>query len=269
MTTRTTSARKTNDDRHQNGQKSLISTVEWYIDTAESGSDRPAFQKLLSDAKAGAFNCVLIFAYDRLARNQAESLFYTHELKKRNVTIKSVREPMGCPPANQMLESMLDALAQYFSENLSKSVKKGLRLNAEKGIFNGGTPPFGYVMAGKNIAVNEEEARIVRQIFDSAAEGKKLSEIAAVLTAQGCKSRLGHDFTTNALKRILSNEKYIGNYVYNSDGIIRVEGALPQIVPSETFGAVRKILDTKKLKKHMQFGGEKNDNTLLSGGLKI
>jgi len=220
--------------------------VDWYIDTACTGSDRPAFQKLISDAKAGKFNCVIVLTFDRFSRTCTESRFYMQELKRRGVRIISVKESTGNPPTSQMLENIFEGMARYFSENLSKSVKKGLRLNAEKGIFNGGTPPFGYTIIDKNIAVNEAEAMVVRLIFDSAAGGKTLSEIAVLLKAQGYKSRLGHDFTTNAIKRILRNERYVGNYIYNSDEPVRIEGALPQIISTETFATVQKTLNAGK-----------------------
>jgi site-specific DNA recombinase len=232
--------------------------VKEYIDEAESGrfDDRPAYQAMMRDAKAGAFDVVVFHKIDRAARNEADFFFYKALLKRAGVSIEYAESEIADTPEGQLLENMLVGMAAYFSRNLAREAKKGMKENAYKAKHNGGPPPLGYdVTSEKDLAINEKEAAVVRQIFSMRAAGAGYGDIIAALNLAGHRTKRGGSFKKNSLHDLLQNEKYIGNYVFgrvvsdpasgkrnshqNSDQAIRVDGAIPPIIDRETWDRVQ------------------------------
>ena len=123
-----------------------IEIVGHYIDRAYSAKtdDRPDFQKMIADSNKKLFDVVLVWKLDRFARSRYDSAFYRYTLRKNGVKIISVKENISDGPEGIILESMIEAMAEYYSANLSQNVKRGFRENALKGKWNGGAIPFGY-----------------------------------------------------------------------------------------------------------------------------
>ena len=121
--------------------------VERYIDKALSGTtdNRPEFLRMISDSAQNKFSVVLVHKFDRFSRDKFDSAFYKRELKYNNVRVISVLEPLDDSPESRILEAVIESFAQYYSENLSREVKKGQNENVAKGWWNGGTPPLGYI----------------------------------------------------------------------------------------------------------------------------
>ncbi len=68
-------------------------------------------------------------------------------------------------PEGILLESLLEGMNQYYSEELSQKTKRGMHETRLKGNFDGGIVNYGYSVVGNKVVLNEEEAPIVRQIF--------------------------------------------------------------------------------------------------------
>lgn len=232
--------------------------VKEYVDEAESGrfDDRPAYQAMMRDAKAGAFDVVVFHKIDRAARNETDFFFYKALLKRAGVSIEYAESEITDSPEGQLLENMLVGMAAYFSRNLAREAKKGMKENAYKAKHNGGQPPLGYdVTPEKDLVINDAEAAIVRQIFSMRAAGAGYGDIIAALNLAGHKTKRGSAFKKNSLHDLLQNEKYIGNYVFGrvvsdpatgkrnghqvSDQAIRVEAAIPAIIDRETWDRVQ------------------------------
>ena len=276
--------------------------IDWYIDKALSGTTdkRPQFKKMVEQAKKGKFRTILVNKLDRFSRDKWGSQFYKFELSKHSVVVRSVTEPIDDSPAGKMMESMLEGMAQFYSDNLSQEVKRGMNENAYNAVFNGGTVPFGYKkiprldkvtglpiftkkrgMACHDIALCEHESEGVKLIFDRALAGKQLLEICQELTEKGYRTRLGNVFRSSALEVILRNEKYMGTYTFNKrknirtfeggkqqrkndeENIIKIEDGVPAIVSKETFEAVQRLMDGRKYKS-----GRTRDEYLLVGKIK-
>ena len=120
-------------------------------------------------------------------------------------------------PESLILESVLEAMAEYYSKNLAREVHKGLRENALKAKHTGGLPPLGYNVdpETRQLVINEHNAEAVRLIFQLYLDGVGYGGIAQELTARGFRSQLGKVFSNNAIHDILANEKYAGVYVFN------------------------------------------------------
>ena len=110
--------------------------VKEYIDEAESGrfDDRPAYQAMMKDAKAGSFDVVVFHKIDRSGRDETDFYFYKALLKRAGVSIEYAECEIADTPEGQLLESMLVGMAAYFSRNLAREAKKrheGKRLQGE------------------------------------------------------------------------------------------------------------------------------------------
>ena len=213
----------------------------------------------MADAQTGLFNCVIVHKLDRFSRDRYDSAFYKRLLKKKGIRLISVLENLNDSPESIILESVLEGMAEYYSKNLAREVRKGMNENAIKAKHNGGVPPLGYdVTKDMGYAINEVEAA-VRHIFDMYAEGYGYGKIIEVLNSEDYKTKTGHSFGKNSIADILRNEKYIGRYVFNKrlkkgsnrqykpdDEITRIDGALPAIISTGTWDKVQQILGGRK-----------------------
>lgn len=261
-----------------------IAIVDTYIDEARSATtaQRPSFQRMIADSKLGTFNIILVHKLDRFARNRYDSAVCKRELKKNGVSVYSVLENLDSSPESIMLESVLEGMSEYYSQNLAREVMKGLKETALQCKHTGGQPPLGYDVEPdtRKLMVNEKEAEAVKLIFSMYADGKGYSEILSVLHEKGYKTKQRKEFAKNSLYSILTNPKYQGIYVFNkssaksitgtrnthllkaNEEIISIEGGCPRIVDQETFAKVQKRIDANK-----HTGGRLNakHSYLLSG----
>lgn len=127
-------------------QQNHILIVETYIDEAKSATTdhRPSFQKMIADSKYHQFNIILVHKLDRFARNRYDSAVYKRELKKNGVSVYSVLENLDDSPESIMMESVLEGMSEYYSQNLAREVMKGMRETALQCKHTGGKPPLGY-----------------------------------------------------------------------------------------------------------------------------
>ncbi|MDK2809188.1 MAG: site-specific recombinase, partial [Clostridiales bacterium] len=250
-------------------KKNDIIIVAEYIDRAKSAmtDNRPEFLRMIQDSKEGQFDVVLVHKLDRFARNRQDSIGYRMELKRHGVSLVSVLEYLDEEsPESIILESVLEAMAEYYSKNLSREVRKGMNENAIKGLHTGGLPPLGYDVdpETKKLVINEKEADAVRLIFKMFNEGNGYIKIIKELNRQGYKTKTGRSFGKNSLHNIIRNEKYIGVYVFNKlvskdmdgkrngnaykpdDEIIRIEGAVPPIITKEEFEMAKRKIERRK-----------------------
>ena len=129
-------------------EKNGITIVKHYIDRAISAKtdNRPEFQQMIKDSDKKLFDIVLVWKLDRFARNRYDSARYKTQLKKNGVKLMSATEIISEGPEGIILESVLEGYAEYYSADLSEKVVRGMTENALKGIYNGGTIPFGYMI---------------------------------------------------------------------------------------------------------------------------
>jgi Site-specific recombinases, DNA invertase Pin homologs len=236
-----------------------------YTDEAVSATtdQRDEFLKMVDDAKKGNFQLCVVHKLDRFARNRYDSAFYRRELEKCGVRVMSVLEQLDDSPESIILESVLEGMAEYYSKNLAREVRKGLNENALVAKHNGGIPPLGYdVTPEHGYKINEPEAQAVKIIFDMYCNGYGYNLICNELNAHGYKTKPGRSFGKGSISEILRNEKHAGVYVWNKrlskktgnrqykpdDEITRIDGAIPQIISKETWAKTQSILLSRKKK---------------------
>ena len=253
-----------------------IIIVREYVDMARSATsdDRAEFQRMIKDAGRGEFNFVIVHKLDRFARNRSDAVGYRVELARKGVMLTSVLENYDSDtPEGALMEGLSELLAEFYSRNLSREIKKGQKENALSAKHNGGTPPLGYDVDGttQKLVINEEEAEAVRLIFSMAASYKPYEEILQALNDGGYKTKRGALFVRNSLHDILRNPKYTGQFFYgriahsfmgkkainshkfnNSEDIITVDDGVPAIISKEEFDKVQLILDKRKQTRNVQ-----------------
>ncbi len=226
------------DDCDTFADRAGLEIVERYIDRAESGRStegRDDFHRMIADARRGLFDVVLVWKYDRFARNEYESLTYENKLAECGVKLVSVMEPVPEGAVGNVTKGMLRLFAQFYSEDLREKIERGMRITAEKGNSTGGRTPLGYKSVGDKdghrLEIDPATAPFIRKAFEMYAAGYPLKEIADALCKMGARSRTGGPFTFRSLSHIFGNEKYVG--VYSYDGQYRKEGGIPAIIDRE------------------------------------
>lgn len=257
--------------------------VAKYMDKAKSGTSdkRPEFLRMMKDAEASKFDCIVVHKLDRFSRNKYDSAMYKRKLKQCGVRLISVTEQLDDSPEAVILESVIEGMAEYYSKNLARETMKGLKENAYRTQHTGGKPPLGYdVDAEKKYIINEKEAECVKLIYKMTIDGHSRSEIINELNERGYKTKINTMFKVNSLHSILTNEKYTGVYIYNKTAsknafgkrnghaykdeseVIKIEGGMPAIIAKEDFQKVQEILKMRKAKPGSNTAKE---NYLLSG----
>lgn len=255
--------------------------VRTYTDEALSArtDDRPQFIEMINDSKDKLFDVVICHKLDRFARNRYDSAFYKKKLAENNVRLISALENLDDSPESIILESVLEGMNEYYSANLSREVKKGMKENALSCLHTVGKPPFGFdVNKDKEYILNKHEAKAVKRIFSMVAKHDTIGNIVKWLDNNGCTTKYGTKFTSGSINAIVRNEKYKGTYVYGKNkritqggvqknvpgDVIRIEDGIPRIVDDETWKSANKIYDARK---HKSGGRAKAKETYLLSGL--
>lgn len=233
--------------------KNDIMIVDRYIDRAltATNDNRREFLRMIKDSGKKAWDYVLVYKLDRFSRDKYESAIHRHTLKMNGVKLVSAMENIPDTPEGIILESLLEGMNQYYSAELSQKVKRGMRETRLKGNFTGGHVMFGYEvvgdkLTGRKVKIKNDEAEIVRQIYNDCANGKSVVSILQELHKKGITNR-GKAFARNTLYHTLANEKYIGIYRFRGEVF---NNMYPPIVSTEVFNIVKAKLDSNKYGKH-------------------
>ena len=214
-----------------------------YIDRAHTATNdnRPEFLRMIEDAKKQQFAFVLVYRFDRFARNRFDSAIYKRQLEQVGVKVISASEHVGDGDEGIILESIYEAMDEAYSRRLSVITKRGIREAALKGQWTGGFLPLGYDVVDKFVVVNEAEAETVKLIFREYASGTSKGQLAKLLNDKGLKTKNGKPFVFNSFTSMLANKMYIGN-----NNVGDIERSCPRIIDDELFQKVQAILEKNK-----------------------
>lgn len=233
-----------------------------FIDEGISGrraDKRPAFQKMIAIAKSKpkVFDVILVHKFDRFARSREDSVVYKSLLKKEaGIKVVSITESIEDDKFSVILEAMLEAMAEYYSLNLSDEVRKGMSEKASRGEYQT-TPAFGYTMVDKKLVIVEGEAKIVRLIFEEFTSLKRnMRQLAIYLNDLGIKTHRGNTFESRTIEYILNNPLYLGKVRwtpterarrnYNHPDTITADGEHEPIISIDIWEKAQEILKNNK-----------------------
>lgn len=209
-------------------ERSGWAQVQVYTDRAISGATlfRPAYQELLADARARAFDVVVAEALDRLSRDQADVARLYKQLQFLGIKLVTLAEG----ESSELHVGLKGTMNAFYLKDLAQKTRRGLEGRVRQGSSGGGLC-YGYDMVravnasgeptrGKR-RINELEAKIVRRIFWEFAAGKSPRSIAKDLNSEGIPGPPGRPWRDTTIRghvtrwtEILNNELYIGRLVW-------------------------------------------------------
>jgi DNA invertase Pin-like site-specific DNA recombinase len=244
-----------------------------------SANDRDAINDLKNAAIRGEFQILLVFMFDRLGRIDDETPFVVEWFVKHNIRVISVCE------GEQKFESHVDKLMNYIrfwqasgeSEKTSTRIKTRMEQLTREGHFTGGYTPFGYSLVHNgrlnkkgdevfDLAVNPDEAEIVRDMFDkTVCDGYGSHRLATYLNKRGIRTHGGAKFKSNSVIRILRCKLYTGYIV--SGAVISPLIEELKIIEDDVFNQAQFILNQRETKntRNRQIALTTKSKTLLSG----
>jgi DNA invertase Pin-like site-specific DNA recombinase len=278
------------DKIREYAQRRGIQIVRTYADEGKSGlrlDGRQALQQLIKDVESGTadFQVILVYDVSRWGRFQDadESAYYEYICRRAGIQVAYCAEQFenDGSPVSTIVKGVKRAMAGEYSRELSAKVFAGQCRLVELGYRQGGPAGYGLrrVLVDQSGAVRSEltrgqqkslqtdrvilmpgpteETATVNQIYRWFIDGNlPETEIASRLNARGIRTDLGHEWTRATVRQVLSNEKYIGNNVYNRTSFklkkrrvvndpemwIRRDGAFEPIVSPELFYTAQGIL---------------------------
>lgn len=253
--------------------------VETYADEGISGTklkNRTDFLRLMQDANSKKFDMVVVKDISRFARNTVDLLNSTRQLRSLNIETLFITSNMTTLGNSEFVLTIFGALAQEESANISKRTKFGKKINAQRGKVP--NIVFGYDKTKGdyfNLKINEDEANVVRRIFDLYINsGNGTGRIAAILNAEGLKTKRGASWHQVKICNIIRNPIYKGILINGKEEIedfltgVRkqnpqeewfiIERPDLQIVDAEIFDKAQEILN--KRNKAFSMNHERQSN---------
>ena len=189
-----------------------------YADEAITGTKvdaRVGFQEMIQKCMDGEIDMILTKSISRFAHNTLNTLQYVRMLRDRNIEIFFEKENINTMDMNgELLLTIMSSLAQQEAPSISKNVKMGLKMKMKRGEMIGfnGCLGYDYHPEDKTLSINEDEAEIVRFIYDMYVQGYGTTTIANRLTELGKKNKKGEvKWRTHGVIGIIKNEKYKGD----------------------------------------------------------
>lgn len=206
-------------------EREEMQIVDIYREEGKSGKSiegRPVFKRMLADIQNGLeVDYVLVYKLSRFGRNAADILNSLEFLQSYGVNLICIDEGIDSAQASgKLLISVLSAVAEIERENIIEQTMNGRREKAYQGKWNGGPAPYGYSLKDEVLHIKEDEAEIVRLIFNKFVNSDMgYVGIAKYLNLQGFKKERrkksdAEEFSGHCIRLILDNPVYCGKIAY-------------------------------------------------------
>ena len=276
-------------------EREEMQIVNYYEDAGKSGKSikgRPAFKKMLSDIESGQnVDYILVYKLSRFGRNAADILNSLELIQTYDVNLICIEEGIdSSQTSGKLLISVLSAVAEIERENILEQTMNGRREKARQGKWNGGPAPYGYKIKDNMLCVNEDEAELVRLIYDKYVNTNiGYTGIAKYLNMQGIKKsvrteKMIEQCSAHFVSLVLTNPVYCGKIAYgrrtlekvkgkknhykriNASEYIKVEGLHEPIISEELWNKAQEKRKATGRKFASKYG--KDRTHLLTGLLK-
>ena len=210
--------------------------VNEYSDEGKSGKSvegRPEFQRMLDNIENGTdeVQFVLVFKLSRFGRNAADVLNSLQRMQDFGVNLICVEDGIdSSKDSGKLMISVLSAVAEIERENILVQTMEGRKQKVREGKWNGGFAPYGYELVNGELQIAEDEAEIIRLIYDKFIHTNMgISAIAAWLNQHGYKKKKRQNntldaFATSFIKGVLDNPVYCGKLAYGRRKNEKVSG---------------------------------------------
>lgn len=233
-----------------------------YSDPGISGKTmkkRPGIQQMISDMKAGRFEAILVHKIDRLSRNLGDLYEFIGLINKLNTRLVIASfgsdEIDTISPMGKAFLYFQGIFAEIYSDNLREETLKGLEKKMRKGGIHMSRAPLGYDIeydseGNRKLVINEDEAKLIRDVYSKYLEGKGVVWIAKHMNTYS-RGKEGGVWDSKYVKDVLKNRTYIGQnhfkpVQWEEERRIITEGDHQPIISQEDFERVQKMMARKK-----------------------
>ena len=219
-------------------QNSAWEYVPGYIDEGLSGistKKRENFHRMVDDARAGKFDLIVTKEISRFARNTLDSIQYTRDLLSAGVAVFFQNDGVNTLDEDSELRlSIMSSIAQDELRKLSSRVKFGHQQAIKDGVVLGNSRIFGYIKDKGRLIIDEQEAVMVRKLFELYATGSySMKQIENIFWEDGYRNNHGKKISHTTMSSMISNPKYKGYYVGNKVKVIDMFTKKQKFLPPE------------------------------------
>jgi DNA invertase Pin-like site-specific DNA recombinase len=208
-----------------------------YVDDGYSGrkTNRPEYRRMLDEMDR--WDVLIVLKMDRIHRNSVNFTQMMDLLHKKDKKFISIRDKLDTGSAmGRFVMDIMQRIAQLESEQIGERVKLAMKYKAETTGSNlGSAHPYGYEYTNGSLKVVDEEAHVVRAIFNMRLRGSSLQDICDYLNEAGVESKKGVGWSRQTVSNIIHNPLYIGERTW--DGI-ELKADIQPIVSRDKFVAV-------------------------------
>ena len=262
-----------------------------YIDEGISGvttKKREKFNEMIDDGLDGKFDLIVTKEVSRFARNTLDSIQYTRQLLANGVAVYFQNDNINTLDEDSEFRlTIMASMAQDESRKISSRVRWGHHQAIKNGVVLGNSNIFGYRKADKRLYIDEEQAAIVRELFELYATGKySMKNLETYFYNNGVRNTKGNKLSHSTMANIIKNPKYMGYYVGNKVQIVdmftkkqkflpedewviykdETGEVVPAIVSEELWQRANEVLKLRSLDV-IQKQNKTNHNNLLTGKL--
>lgn len=212
--------------------------VPGYIDEGLSGistKHRENFNRMIDDASADQFDLILTKEISRFARNTLDSIQYTRQLLNHGVGVFFQNDNINTFDEDSELRlSIMSSIAQDELRKLSSRVKFGHQQAIKNNVVLGNNRIFGYRKDNKRLVIDEEQAPMVRELFQLyASDQYSMKQIETLFWEKGYRNLNGKKIAHSTMANMISNPKYKGYYVGNKVKVVDMFTKKQKFLPPE------------------------------------
>ncbi len=212
--------------------------VDGYIDeglSAATTKKRENFHRMVDDGEAGLFDFIITKEISRFARNTLDSISYTRELLNAGVGVFFQNDNINTLDEDSELRlTIMSGIAQDELRKLSSRVKFGHAQAIKKNVVLGNSRIFGYTKDGGRLVIDEDEAPMVRELFELYATGQySMKQIENLFWEKGYRNHNAKKIAHTTMSGMISNPKYKGYYVGNKVKVIDLFTKKQKFLPPE------------------------------------
>lgn len=262
-----------------------------YIDEGISGvttKKREKFNEMIDDALTGQFDLIVTKEVSRFARNTLDSIQYTRQLLANGVAVYFQNDNINTLDEDSEFRlTIMASMAQDESRKISSRVRWGHHQAIKNGVVLGNSNIFGYRKQDKKLVIDENQAPIVKELFELYATGKySMKNLETYFYNKGVRNTRGNKLAHSTMSNIIKNPKYMGYYVGNKVQVVdmftkkqkflpedewviykdETGEVVPPIVSEELWQRANEVLKLRSLDV-IQKQNKTNHNNLLTGKL--
>ncbi|MEL6672594.1 MAG: recombinase family protein [Bacteroidota bacterium] len=231
-----------------------------------SGKDvrsHPEANRMLKDVAEGNITGLVFSNLSRLARSTKDLLAFAEYFEEHDADLISLKESLDTSTSSgRLFFTIVAGMTQWEREQIAERVSASVPIRAKLGKSTGGQAPFGYKWENNQLVINEDEANIVRQMFELYLEYKRKRTVATMLNERGYRTRKGKLFGYTSIVRLLTNSAFKGlrktNYTKSRGKGLQwdvkprsewVEVRVPAIVTEDLWDKVNDLLEAQRKSK--------------------